>query len=146
MKKIIGNIWNYHKDGNWIVIPTNGEVKKNGEAVMGKGLAKQAAERFPTLPLRLARMLESGNFTYWYPDLHLITFPTKERWRDRSSLELIKLSLHGLWPWLGLDDQIYLPRVGCGNGGLSWEKEVKPLLEKYLDDRFVVIHDRNRRE
>ena len=34
-------------------------------------------------------------------------------------------------------NEIYLPKVGCGNGGLKWE-DVKPHL-KFLDDRFIVI-------
>lgn len=25
-------------------------------------------------------------------------------------------------------------QLGCGNGGLNWEKEVRPLMEKYLKD------------
>lgn len=29
-------------------------------------------------------------------------------------------------------NSISFPRLGCGNGGLNWEKEVKPLMEKYL--------------
>lgn len=41
------DIWDLHTGSAWIVIPTNGVVKKNGDAVMGKGLAAQAAKRFP---------------------------------------------------------------------------------------------------
>jgi hypothetical protein len=25
-----------------------------------------------------------------------------------------------------------MPKLGCGNGGLDWENEVKPIVEKYL--------------
>jgi len=42
MKEVIGNIWNYYNKGNWIVITTNGTIKKNGEAVMGRGVALEA--------------------------------------------------------------------------------------------------------
>lgn len=50
MKEVYGDIWEYHKQGYWIVITTNGFVKKNGCAVMGRGVAKQAVTKYPSLP------------------------------------------------------------------------------------------------
>ena len=32
------------------------------------------------------------------------------------------------------DLPLYLPKIGCGLGGLSWEDEVKPLIEKASSD------------
>lgn len=30
-------------------------------------------------------------------------------------------------------------QVGCGNGGLDWETQVRPELEPYLDDQFTLV-------
>jgi len=43
------NLWEYPADAR--VITTNGFVKNNGEAVMGRGCAREAARKYPRLPL-----------------------------------------------------------------------------------------------
>lgn len=141
MKEIQGDIWDYYSRGHWIVITTNGTIKKNGEAVMGRGVALQAKQRFPNLPTRLGRLLTlHDNTPNLFRDLRLITFPVKYHWKDKANLDLIWDSCKRLVDGMKLLDldALYMVRPGCGNGGLDW-KDVKPILEKYLDNRFIIV-------
>lgn len=144
MQEVRGNIWDYCDKGNWIVITTNGNVKANGKAVMGKGIALEAVQRFPELPLFLGGLLKDfGNRVHRLDQWHIITFPTKYNWWEKSSLKLIETSAQELQTYTGFgsglsSQTIYMVRPGVGNGGLDW-KDVKPTLEKYLDDRYVVV-------
>lgn len=69
-----------------ICITTNGYVKTNGEAVMGRGVAKQAALRWPMLPASLgASLVLRGNVVQimhvspWDgdPPYKIVSFPVK---------------------------------------------------------------------
>lgn len=143
MKIVKGDIWSFWEQGYYIVIPTNGFVKKNGEAVMGRGLALQTKERFPEFPRVLGERLKVyGNMVFVFADYKLITFPVKRVWLEKASLNLIEESCNALsaifrYNLCSLRTPVYLPKVGCGNGGLNWE-DVKPILEKALDDRFIL--------
>lgn len=62
---------------------------------------------------------------------------------EKADLELIERSCKQLKAMFGFAsgrsrEEVYLVRPGCGNGGLDWG-DVKPILEKYLDDRFIVV-------
>lgn len=142
MKEVTGDIWDYHKKGNWIVITTNGRVKTSGKAVMGKGIALQAVHRFPDIPSILGDLIISrGSKVHVLAGKDIITFPTKYTWWENSDMNLIELSCKQLVEAvnsLELSIPIYMVRPGCNYGGLDW-KDVKPILEKYLDDRFVVV-------
>lgn len=136
MKICRGNLWTYKAD--WRIIPTNGVIKKNGEAVMGAGLALQAKIRFPSLPKRLAAKIEQlGNHVAIFEDIKIITFPTKNNWKDKSLLRLIEQSCIEIAS-LPYNDTFAIPRVGCGLGGLRWE-DVEPILKERLDNRFIVL-------
>lgn len=137
----IGDLWQKHAEGHYIVIPTNGVVIER-RLVMGAGLAKQAKERFPRLPEELGyRVSRIGNLVMRFEREHLYSFPTKNHWKDRSDLQLIGNSAWQLQ--LSMNrwqlPVIYLPRVGCGLGQLCWETEVKPVLKPYFDDRFIIL-------
>lgn len=145
MKEIRGNIWN--TDCDVIAITTNGIVKNNGELVMGKGIALQAKQRYCLLPGILGDFVSNfGNIpeiVYCGTGLSrrtLVSLPTKNDWRDKSDIELIKNSLHIIDYIIHKDKTIAIPRPGCDNGGLDWETEVKPVIEPLLDDRFTVYN------
>jgi len=148
VKEVQGDIWDFYKKGHWIAIPTNGSVKSNGEAVMGRGVALQAKLKFPELPEKVGRGLSTYlnyygkdhyNRPQYYQPIRIATFPVKYSWQDKASLDLIEYSCNVLVNNFQMFGKpLYLPRVGCGNGGLSWEA-VKPILERCLDDDFVVV-------
>jgi len=81
MIEIKGNLFN--EPCNAFCITTNGFVKKNGECVMGRGCAKQAANRWPQqLPKLIGQNInEYGNRVlaalYLSDGRHLLTFPVK---------------------------------------------------------------------
>ena len=146
MREIEGDIWDYHKQGYWIVIPTNGNTNIKNVAIMGKGLALQAVRKFPKLPQELGELIQRyGNKIFMFGEYKLITFPTKNNWWENSDTLLIINCLAELFTVREasgniISGDIYLPRLGCGNGLLDYEKDVKPLLEEYLDDSFVVVN------
>ena len=140
MRVIVGNIWDYFGEYSSIVIPTNGSIKRNGAAVMGKGLALQARERFKGIDKILGGLLQSyGEIPFLLP-YNLISFPTKWEWYEKADLKLIAASANILAGMISIYKLglIYMPKIGCGNGGLLWE-EVEPILEKL--NRSVIIVD-----
>lgn len=143
MIEVTGDIWDYHEQGYWIVITTNGTVRKDGACVMGRGVALQAAKRFPDLPYKLGNFLnEFTNTVKLFAEYRIITFPVKHNWWESAEIHLIEESCRRLRDYAGYffpgEQGIYMVRPGCGSGGLDW-KDVKPILEKYLDDRFIVV-------
>lgn len=147
MRYTTGDIWELAaRNDGWTVIPTNTSFKNNGEAVMGAGMAKDAAIRYPGLPRLLANHMNSfGKETIFIHD-RIICLPTKRSWRRFAKMDLIENGCTQL-VWLGNvldcikhDGPIYIPKLGCGMGGLNWEMEVRPVMDSILQGhRFVLV-------
>jgi hypothetical protein len=128
---------------------TNRIIKSNGELVMGAGIAKLFKEKYPSLPREWGQRIKTGDHMQGVmltrkdkDDLYLVAFPTKHDWKKPSRMEIIEFSAKALrWQARLLNwKKVLLPRPGCSNGGLDWDKEVKPVLENILkEDRFVII-------
>lgn len=143
MRELTGvDIWDFHDRGDWICIPTNGVVKQNGDLVMGKGLALEAARRYPSAPHVWGSAVQMfGNIPAPYWSARMVSFPTKHHWQDKTDLGLIKESAELLMRFLEMNptiQRIYLPRPGVGFGRLDWE-EVRPVLEPILGDQVIVV-------
>ena len=140
IQELSGNLWEYHNQGYVVAITTNGKVARSGKSVMARGTAKQAAERFPDLPVQLGEKIVGGGNHVYELAHRLVSFPVEHTpWEvpdlqliEQSSRELRKLADQRGW------DKVIVPRPGCGGGGLSWG-DVRPLLAPYFDERFRVI-------
>lgn len=147
MLEITGNLWDYYDKGYTICITTNGTIKKDGSVVMGRGCALEAKNRFPLLPKKLGECLtfdyktDVYNVPFYFIEYNIVTFPVKDNWYETAKLDLIYHSCVWLKHILDTHDikKIVLPRPGCGNGKLDWEKEVKPVIKDILDDRILII-------
>ena len=140
------DLWDVAKDAP-ICITTNGYIKYGGDLVMGRGCALQAKKRYPRLPFSLGERVKlHGNVphvVHMDDGVTIISFPVKHNWWEKADKKLIRASLLTLNKMIGTEGfkRVYLPRPGCGNGGLDWETEVKPLLEtNFISERIVVVH------
>lgn len=140
-----GNYFDLPGENESCTVTTNGILKYNGNLVMGAGIAKAAAERYPELPEVLGKFVhKSGNHVYAVQTAKgqmIFSFPTKHHWKDPSDLGLILRSAKEL---VQLADYyqlttVYSVRPGCSNGKLDWESQVREPLSRILDDRFIIV-------
>lgn len=150
MQELTGDIWQLaDRKKDWIVIPTNIGWKSDGKNVMGRGLARQAARRWPELPWLYGSFCkEHGEITpimIYRPENKkwcetLLLFPVKPldkekpylSWWHPADLDLIRSHcsvLSFLAPQCS--GRILVPSLGCGNGGLD-ETQVLPVLYSQL--------------
>jgi O-acetyl-ADP-ribose deacetylase (regulator of RNase III) len=117
----------------------------NCKGVMGAGIALQFKEKFPKMfnDYKIAckyGVISSGGdiWTWTNNDMFnykkILCFATKENWKYPSKLEWIERGLKTFtygYKSLGITS-IAWPKLGCNNGKLNWEHDVKPLMIQYL--------------
>lgn len=111
----------------------------NCVGVMGKGVALEFKRRYPAMfhdyvARCLAGDMKMGEPWFWEnEESQILNFPTKHHWRAPSKLEDIESGLKWIvanYDRLGIYT-LAMPALGCGNGGLPWDK-VRSLLELHL--------------
>lgn len=112
----------------------------NTVGIMGKGIASDFKKLYPKMFEEYKQLCDTNKLNigdlhlYKTPNKWILNFPTKEHWRSPSKVEFIEEGLQKLVAdahKLQIND-IAMPKLGCGNGGLDWESQVKPIVEKYL--------------
>jgi Predicted phosphatase homologous to the C-terminal domain of histone macroH2A1 len=144
--------------GNLLEAQTQALVNTvNTVGVMGKGIALQFKEAFPNNyklylsackrnELQPGKLLVVREATLEGEKI-IINFPTKTEWFQKSKYEYVQLGLLELVKVIKEYNikSIAIPPLGCGNGGLKWEK-VKPMMEEYLSslsDVDIQIYEPN---
>ena len=119
----------------------------NTVGVMGKGLALAFKKRYPDMFEKYKQACDNNSLTigklmlFYEADHWLLLFPTKEHWRNPSKLEYIEAGLQKFVRAYADKSitSVAFPRLGCGNGGLDWEK-VRPLMDRYLSPLPIDIY------
>ncbi len=150
MNIVSGNIWDKWYDSYMRVIPTNLGWRSDGCNVMGRGVARQAAEQYSGLAewygSECQRMRRYGRDSLVCFRAQLIMLPVKPldkiqphlSWKGKADPDLVLRSIQRLAA--GYDSyNVVLPLVGCGNGGLD-PAVVAPMLTQYLAaDNFTLV-------
>lgn len=134
----------------------------NTQAVMGSGVAKVLRYKYPTIFNPYAVMCSAYKTNpanllgqVCFVDVGLEVIPNTELiiancftqefyGRDGKAYadaEAVKTSLDtamGLAAGMALP--LFMPKIGCGLGGLSWESEVEPVVQKLADKYGMVVH------
>lgn len=144
-------------EGNMFESPAQVLVNTvNTVGVMGKGIALTFKKVYPDMYKNYRYYCENKQFEmgklylYKTPGKWILNFPTKINWRNPSKIEYIEQGLKKFvasYKEKGIKS-IAFPKLGCGNGGLNFETQVKPLMDKYLSnldiDIYVYLHDVNK--
>jgi O-acetyl-ADP-ribose deacetylase (regulator of RNase III) len=127
--------------GDMFAVPADARVNTvNCVGVMGAGVALAFRKRYPEMFKEYKRAcavgaIRPGQLHIW-KDLTgdcVINFPTKRHWREKSRYEDIESGLAALRAYLEKIGpiRVALPALGCGHGGLDWDK-VRGLIEQRL--------------
>ncbi len=122
----------------------------NCQGVMGKGIALAFKERFPNNFEIYKRACDNGTMKIGEVLLvqekgkTIVNFPTKDSWRKKSTYEFISQGLESLAKVIVEEKitSISIPPLGCGNGGLDWNKVEALIFTAFekLDDIEIVIY------
>jgi len=140
-------MWSVFDDADLFLITTNSTIRRDGALVMGRGIARQARDRFPGLAAVLGRQILSccGNqgeygllvSPHW-PEAKLGAFQVKRHFSQPADLDLIRHSTAALCAWCTEHPQalVHLNLPGVGNGRLQRE-DVLPIIAQ-LPDRVTI--------
>lgn len=144
-----------YRVGNILEVDAEALVNSvNCVGVMGRGIALQFKKAWPenfkayaaacrrkeVQPGRVF-VFETGRLTN---PRYIINFPTKRHWRGRARIEDIEAGLHALVAEIrgrGIRS-VAIPPLGCGLGGLDWEKvrsRIEGILGELTEVQIIVF-------
>lgn len=142
-----GNMWSIFPATHIFMITTNPVIKNNGGVVMGRGIAKQAKDRWKRLPFVFGKNLQKSGYRNIgrigdFNGTSIWWFMVKSHWAENAKLDIIQASTdmldenfgNGIEKELRLRVDLNFP--GIGNGGLEREA-VLPILQKLPDNIHI---------
>lgn len=145
MKLEYGNMWDIFNESDLFLVTTNSYINRFGHLVMGRGMAQQAALRFPDLPKQFADLIGSDRlgiyglamFPSW-PKKKIGAFQVKINFAQPAIPDVIKKSttMLGTWCMYHPDVRVDLNYPGIGNGHMN-RFVVEPIIASLPDQVHV---------
>ncbi len=120
----------------------------NTVGAMGKGIALTFKEIYPEMFAKYQELCASGELKIGSLFIHrtknkiVVNFPTKKHWRSPSKTQYIEAGLRTFtanYDQAGIHSAAF-PPLGCGNGELDFESQVRPLMEAYLSRLPIPVY------
>ena len=123
----------------------------NCVGVMGKGIALQFKQAFPDVFKEYSKQCRNGDVEVGRMQVistnsligpkFIINFPTKKHWKEKSKISYVKDGLNDLVRVVNDMNikSIAIPPLGCGNGGLDWNK-VRPQIESAFNELSIEVY------
>lgn len=115
--------------------------------VMGTGLALEFSLRYPKMFNEYKndcenKLVKIGKINLYKEENQIIlNFPTKYHWKYPSKIEWIEKGLdyivQNFKTWN--IKSIAIPPLGCNNGGLDFERDVRPIIERKLSNLDILV-------
>jgi len=138
-----GDMWTAWDRADLFLITTNSYLKSPGVLVMGRGVARQARDRFPGLDKTLGMHIDHLGcygllISPLWPERKLGLFQVKGHFSHPADLDLITKSTRELVDWCLAHPsaEVHLNFPGIGNGQLKAE-EVMPVITALPDSVHV---------
>lgn len=122
-------------------------ISVNLRGVMGAGVAKTARDTIPGLYTHYKKMypkIRPDQFIlYRHEGTNYLLIPTKIDWKKPSPRDLVIHNLNRLVIMSNRTRElgtIALPPLGCGNGGLDWEDDIRYVymaLMSFVQTEFI---------
>jgi hypothetical protein len=133
-----GDMWTAYDEADLYLITTNSTIT-DGALIMGRGIARQARDRFPGLDKALGRQILNtcGSLRQYgllvsprWPEAKLGAFQVKTHYDKPASLALIQHSTAALQAWCAAHPTalVCLNFPGVGNGRLPRD-QVLPIIQ-----------------
>lgn len=119
----------------------------NCQRVMGSGVAKAIKDQFPAVYKHYLSMGKGSQLlgkvsfipisnNLWIANCYTQIYYGRETHRRYADPDAIKSCLESVYAHASsIDFDVKMPQIGCGLGGLSWDKEIKPIVIE-LQERY----------
>lgn len=118
----------------------------NCAGAMGKGIALQFKERYPSMYLEYKNLCKVGSFNlgdvfiYDTGNGFIFNLGTQKKWKTKADKDAIKTALQKMLSFASSHNvqNIALPKIGAGLGGLNWA-DVKDIIDD-LNNEYNTIN------